>query len=492
MKQAAVFHVRFGTWLEKFTLALVLACFYGSAWADKLALDLQTAVKMAIEKGARVSVKNAALLSREFDLTAAKTAWRPTITAQASSQYGSGQPTSFFALQGISETDAPLKKSSGKYASGSLALTLPLYQKDTWFHGNTPEAQQAQANLGKAEADLAQIVAEISTQTAKLYFLLLQDKEELSLRQSAHEESVRLRDYIAPRVKAGIVGMGEMLSAVSMVAANLAASNNAKHKFALDMALFHSLLALEPQVTVEIDQINEWSPELPELPEVLKEAFLTEPGIKGAESEVELAQAKANDARAQSSPTLALTSSAIAASNLSDNETPSFVSIGLAFSMPLLDFGANSEKVKAKEQGVMESKLKVVEQKETVKQNVLNAYYAVTLAIENLEPLRAKMSYAEYQRQLFRERFTKGLVGLDEMVRIADVSYSAQIEFIRARYSAWSSYADLHQMVGKPYGEMHARGKGISQEKQVDVKVPAANQWKMDTEAETTRQENVN
>lgn len=415
-------------------------------------LTIDSAVDLALTQNASMAQTRAAAAGKQEDLRAAKRINRPTLGFEMTVLRGSGKPTSFSAVNTQYDPDAPvIEPITGDYGAGTLALKVPIFQNGALFFRESPAEDMANGSLLKAQSDVDTQAVDLSNQVAKIYLNALSAAEQLLLQQSAVEKLQHRLDIVRVRVRAGLGSFADELGVKAALAEKNSDLNAARRNSALQLMQLALSLGQEQNLHNEITPVSADFPSAPILNDVLKGSLETHPALRSQMANVRVTKSLLDAQRAESMPKLIFDVSRTEAGNFYHNESFVFTSAGFKLTMPLLDFGQVSAKVRARGHEVEESEQKALLIRNTLTQNAYQAYYAYQDAVDKVEAGNAALAKAEFQEKESTAKREKGLVGFDTLLQDEASALAARVSQVKLRYEAWVAWADFVKSIGRPF-----------------------------------------
>lgn len=436
-------------------MAVAWAAMYnGSVVAESTQLNPEKAVELALGHSKTLAGASATISSRELELQAAKRGGFPTLSAALSTQYGSGEPYSFFFVNQVRDPEDVVRvqrktSATGGFAQGSVTMTVPIYKKGSLFNIDAPEVEKAEGAAKKAEADSQILSDQVTIEVLEYYLGALKAADEADIHQRTHESQSKWLDYLRKRGQEGLVIKSEELAVETALATGISNLNIARRSQELNLLKLKMMLGTEQAKQIELAQMPEQFANVPPVEDILNHAISINGAVKSQEAALQVAKAELRDAKGELLPTLTLTSSAIAASNMVDKDIPGFYSFGLNLAIPIYDFGQKSLKQDAKEAAVIENDHKLGAAKETLIYKIHGAYNDYQDAKEKIEVDKKKIAHAELVGEESKDSYEKGFVGLDQVLENESKLLEAKLGLVQDRYMAWAHYYDVIIFTGK-------------------------------------------
>ncbi|HQT00508.1 MAG: hypothetical protein B7Y26_09240 [Hydrogenophilales bacterium 16-64-46] len=431
-------------------LALMLGFLVLPAVADTLRLDVGRTIDIALSENPAMAATAAMLSAKEWELKAASKAWSPSLSLEGKTLYGSGNSTSFFALQNTGDpVDAGAVEASGPYASLGLLFALPLYAQGEWINHETPQQAEAQAKLDKSRADGGSESLELAGQVFKNYIGVLEAGEVSRIYGELIVARARMVGVTQRKVAAQTATRTDLAALLTAQAASTSEARAAERKMRRELDQLRAYLGLQPAAEIELDTL----PELPALPgkleDMLAEAMASHPDLRVRQAEITLAEAQLKAVQNDSGPSLGVNATLFTANGLQGESSNTFYNLGLVLNVPLLDSSGNAAMIGARNASLTESRQRLLAAQYDIAQKLREAYDALLDAQDSVEAEFEKLRQSRIEEEALRKLLEKGATTLDRLVAQENLVLGNRISLIRARYKAWTAYADLLQATGQ-------------------------------------------
>lgn len=430
-----------------------------SALAEPLRLTLSEAVRRATTQSPTVAASQENLAAREWELKTAQ--YRgPTVNLEGRTQYGSGESTSFLAVQGAADPDNPSIKADGGAVSGSVNMSLPLLEEGTWINESSLSELKAEAQLSKARADADLKALDLASQVAKAYVNAVKSDELVQLREMAVASKRRLVDLTRQKV-ASKVALAKDAKAVEVSVKagekdlKVAQRNRMRERMQLLV-----LLGLDRTVDLELEPLPESPGPLPALDALIETALAHRPEIRASELTAKLAEFEVRKAKADLEPKLTLDASATTANTLKLQNFQSFYSVGLTLNMTLSDFGQRDAKVNAKSATAAEARGNLRLSQDSALSDIYLAVDGEAEARDEVELKSEEISRRLLDEQTTRELYKKKQATIDQVITDEAATLASRVEQAEARFAVWEARIDVLRAIGKlndPAGTPGAR-----------------------------------
>jgi outer membrane protein, multidrug efflux system len=345
-------------------------------------------------------------------------------------------------LAGTSQLSAPV--------NSIFALGLLNWEIDFW--GKYRQAQnRTLAFLMATEYNRSAIQLSIESETARLYFLLLDFRQRLQIARNTLELRRESVDIIRQRFERGIIPEIDLNQAVIQEAEAAAAIPQFEMQI---LKIKNALVSLVGDYSISDDLLagllsDQTVPDF--IPEMLPSDLLQRrPDILEAEQALIAQYASAGVAQSQRYPSINLSISGGVAGNDFENlfsGSPAW-SVGAGLFGPIFNFG-QLKKLSQIEQE------KIIEQEAGYHQVVVNAFLEVNDVLNEIENTRqlveirqTQYAAAENAAKLARERYNGGITSYLELLDSERVLFSVELSLTQTRQELLNSYVKLYKSLG--------------------------------------------
>jgi outer membrane protein TolC len=435
--------------LRILAIALLSVTLSGSVLAENRRFDLGQAIDAALTENPKIALAAAKVATKEWELQVANKGMSPKVSLDAKTQFGTGDSTSFFALQGPGDPDENAVTSNGPYASASLSLALPLYENGSWRTEETAQQAQAVARVDKSKFESTVDSLALANEVFKDYLGVLEIQETIPRYQSVIENKRKTLGLIKKKIAAQIAVASDAYRLEADLVAARSELKAAERKRDRILNQLRLTLGLPRGDTVELMP-------LPDLPEVssdidsmVVEALANNPDLQVKESEIRLSNAQLREVQNEHSPTVALNAAMNTANDLQGSSIHAFYSVGVSLNMPLYDSGKNSAEASAKASMLMEAKQSLLLAQNELTAKVQDAHDSWLNALDDVQSARVDMEQTLLQELATRKLLQAGSSTLDRLSAQEGEVLSKSIKLIQVRYKAWNAYAELLKTTGK-------------------------------------------
>lgn len=430
-------------------LPLLLALSASGAFADTLRLDVGRAIDIALSENPAMAAAAAMQSAREWELKAAAKAWSPSLSLEGKTLYGSGNSTSFFALQGTGDpADAGTVEASGPYGSLGLLFALPLYSQGAWINHEVPQQAEAQARLDKSRADGETESLELAGQVFKSYIGAFESDEVLRVYAELVAARTRMIMVMQRKIEMQTATRSDLAALLTAQAAARSEARIAERKARRERDQLRVSLGVKPDVEIELETLPELPPMPRKLEELLAEAMVSHPDLRARQTEISLAEAQLKSVQNAIGPSLGVNATVFTANGLQGEGNNTFYNLGLVLNVPLLDASGNSAMIGARSAGLSESRQRLAAARLEIAQKLREAHDALLDAQDSVEAELEKLRQSQFEEAALRKLLDKGATTLDRVVAQENQVLANRISLVRARYKAWTAYADMLQAAG--------------------------------------------
>jgi len=431
-----------------FSVCTLAAC---CAWARPV-ISIDDTVRQALLNSPEISMAGNTVAAKEEYLTAEKRKSWPTLKAELTALRGSGEPTSFAAVVGKQDPDAPvIGKQTGNYGLGTVALTTPIYRNGAFFFQKTPlEIASAEA-INLAQSDKEAKIVELTNLVAKAYLEGLSATEQLALQtQTLEKQQLRL-EAVKKRVLAGLDTESDKLSVDAVVLERSTDVNATRRLETYQRMLIAQVIGQDADASIELVRTPENFPIASDFEKIVEISVDRHPLVRAQTSTVNIARSNLESERASRWPEVSFEVSHTEGGDFYTTGTNRFSAAAIKIDAPLVDSGQTSAKIRARMHEVDENLDQVAQLRIALKQNIYKSYYAYQNAIDTYEASKAAVINANYKQQESQAKRAKNQIDWNTLLQDESAALVAQENQVKLRYAAWSAWADFLKALGLPY-----------------------------------------
>lgn len=430
------------------SLAILGLALAGPAWAESYRFDLSQAIDAALARNPKMAAAAAKVATKEWELLAAKKEMNPTVSLDIKTQFGHGDSTSFFALQGPGDPDENAVTANGPYASAALSLALPLYEKGSWRHQESAQQAQAAARYDKSKLESETDTLTLVNQVFKDYLGVQESLETIQRYQEVLDNKRKTLDLVKKKVAARVAPGSDLYRLEADIAAARGELKAAERKRDRGLNQLRLDLGLARGDAVELLPLPALPESVPDFDALLNEALANHPDLRIKASEVHLSDAQLREVQNEQSPVLALNAAMNAANDLQGSSLHAFYSVGVSLSMPLLDFGKNTAQANAQAAMLKENQQNLLLAQSELIAKVQEAHDAWLNALDDVQTAGIDLEQAQAQARDTGKLLQARASTLDLLAAEEGEVLNRRIKLIEVRYKAWSAYADLLKTTG--------------------------------------------
>ncbi len=441
MKALTIKSVQGGLFMERInknTSGIVLAAsllMAQSAMAAGVELNLDKAVKMALDNNVKVHMAQAELRNAEAGRTQAK-----------ASRWGSISYNHQFARSGSADVPNSIKNN---YNNG-FSATLPLFNQS--LEGSISQAANNYkvANYGK---DLALSTAMLEATNG--YYTVLQATNSVTLaRESVQRLTAHLKNAEA-QYRVGVVAKVDVLRSKVELANAEQTLTKASNAYDLAVANLNNVIGLPLETQLHIKDGLGYQPYNYELDYCLAYAMANHAGVHQAGAGVKIAKAGVQIASASNTPSIAATATkGWGGKNFSGSKQESW-NVGVGLNMNVFDYGVTDAKTRAARANVDKAEMSYRQVADNIQLNVRNSYLSMKESEKRIGTAHTAVAMAEEDYRIAVLSYRAG-VATNTDVMDAQVSLTnAKTNYVQALYDYNTAKTKLQDAMGTPIPEKY-------------------------------------
>ncbi|MBQ0770012.1 MAG: TolC family protein [Bizionia sp.] len=433
-----------------FTTVVALSLSF-AALAQEKKWTLQESVNHALENNITVKQASNALLTNQQDIIAAKGQFLPSMNANASHSFSTGNIELF----------------QGQFANRtSNSTSLGLNVNQTVFNGfrNTNLYKQSQLNLESNQLELDRIKDDISLNVVNAYLNILFNIENLETAQAQYQFSQKQLQRVNELVDAGAQPRADVYDAQATLSRDVQSVTVAENNYELSLLTLSQLLQVPFEgFAVEVIEIDDPSEELMynDVAPILGYALENRNEIKVAEKGIEISELGTEISKAGFYPSVSLGygfGSNVFYSNLDQNEDPFFQQLNdqkshrftLNVSIPIFSQFQNKTAVAKSRIQQENAKLNLEQQKLNLESNIQRAFTDAKSALRAYEAAKTSLESQELAFNNSQERYNIGAMNAFDLEQSRLRLVNAESSLINAKYDFIFKTKVLDFYLGKP------------------------------------------
>lgn len=436
-----------------FTTAFALSLSF-VALAQEKQWTLQESVNHALENNITVKQASNTLLTNQQDIIAAKGQFLPSVNANASHSFSTGN-IELFQGQFTNRT------------SNSTSLGINVNQ--TIFNGfrNTNLYKQSQLNLESNQLELDRIKDDISLNVVNAYLNILFNIENLETAQAQYQFSQKQLQRVNELVDAGAQPRADVYDAQATLSRDVQSVTVAENNYELSLLTLSQLLQVPfDGFAVEVIDIDDPSEELMynDVAPILGYALENRNEIKVAEKGIEISELGTEISKAGFYPSVSLGygfGSNVFYSNLDQNEDPFFQQLNdqkshrftLNVNIPIFSQFQNKTAVAKSRIQQENAKLNLEQQKLNLESNIQRAFTDAKSALRAYEAAKTSLESQELAFNNSQERYNIGAMNAFDLEQSRLRLVNAESSLINAKYDFIFKTKVLDFYLGKPITE---------------------------------------
>ena len=396
--------------------------------------SLRQCIDYAVEHNLQIKQKNIDRQQREIDVSNAKNARLPDLSASASENFSFGR--------GLTAQNTYTNTNTNS-TSFSLGTNVPLF---TGFR--IPRTLELQClNLEAANADLEYAKNNIRTQVAQAYVQILYDKELCGVAQRQIDIDSMHVFRLKEMLRNGKVSATEVAQQEATLAQSRLTATQAENDLRLALLALSQLLELpspegfdvEAPSTGALGELEGTSPDA-----IFAEAVGVKPEVRAEQLRLQGAEKSIEIARSARYPSLAL-QAGVGSNyyNTSGFQSDGFFKqmqnnfsqyIGLSLSVPIFNRFETRNSIRSAELNRSLQQLSLDNTKKNLYKEIQQAYYTAVNAQEKYRSSQQALRSNEEAFRLMSAKYEHGKANITEFNEAKNTLLRAQSDLLRARY----------------------------------------------------------
>ena len=416
------------------TASLLSSASFTSVYAaDRVSLDLNETIRMALENNRTIHQALTGVDQAKWQLSSARRTFGPTLTWQAAAVYVGGDT---YKKQGR----------DGAQWSNTGQIGMPLFNESA-----RGQAVQARYGLNNADLTLESTKQNIREQATADYFQVLQARNLVNVQQ----ESVHILNEHLGNVNAqyhvGTVAKNDVLSSQVQLANAQQSLVTAQNNYNIAVATLNNLIGLPTDTELDIrDQLKYEKYDL-QLGNCTEYALVNRPDGLAREYTVKQAEAAEKTAHAGYYPVVnAAASKSIADDHPFGDDYQDQWQVGVNASWNLFDNGVTAAGVNRAHAAVLQAKEAKDQTDESIRLEVRTAFLSLQAAEKNIKTTKVAVTHAEEEYKIAQVRYSAGVGTNLDVMDAQEKLTSARTNYYIALYEYNTSKAQLDRAMGIP------------------------------------------
>lgn len=394
--------------------------------ADTLRFSLDSCMRYAYSHN--LTVRNAQLnrdLS-EVNLSKAKLAFTPSLSASASQSY---------AFQ---------KDQTSNSSNCGLNAGLTL------FNGlnNLNSYRQSKVSLEQSALKVQQSENSIGSQIVQAYLTILMNQEKLQYQQEILKTSEEQRNEGEVKYQVGKILESDYLLLEANYESAAGDIENTRLTIESNRLTLKDLLCIQDNVTVDVvrsgDTLGSKAYSLPGLDEVVQTAYNVLPDMKISQMDVQIAEYNLKMAKSAYSPTLSMSGGAnyygggaqttdVNGNVISDNGVNA--NLGLSLSIPIFSRGSARSQVAQSKINLQEAQLQNDQTQLTLRKEIEDQYLTTRQALNQFRVAELMQNAYRQSYEVYTIKYKAGSITTVELLQQQDQYLSAMNTYLQNKYS---------------------------------------------------------
>lgn len=440
------------------TVALMLFFWAGnhSVFAtDALNLTLEDAVKMALKNNRSIEQSAEDVESAKWILSAARRSsglhltWSSNLNRIGGRYYNNSRDNHYSYNAEFGEY-SPFYPSYQSEHYNNFNLSMPIY------HGGALQAQRnsARHNLTSADLTLENTKQEITWQVARAYYQVLQYRDVIRVYEETINNLTTHLNIVQTQYEVGTVAFNDVLATNVQLANSQQSLNSARANYDNAVSTLSNLLGLPVDTILNINEDLKFTPLNQTEEECLEYALKNRPDAKAAGFRVKSQEENVKSAKADARPSVDAVIQGIFSGEgiFQSNHDWERWSAGVQIHWNIFDNNVTAANVQSAKANLRKAESIKMQQLETVRLEVHNAYTNLKMAELNISITQKAVAQAQEQYYIAQVRYEEGV---DTNLTVMDAQEKltqTKNNFYSALYSYNTSRAQLNKAMGKTRG----------------------------------------
>ena len=424
-------------------LGAVSSLAMGAARAD----TLDGALALAYRNNPSLNAQRAGTRATDENVPQALAGYRPKVNITATGGEQSLSTTSKSASSSAPGTSV-WSTSSGYNSQLSVGLTMT----QTLFNGfqTANKTRQAEAQVLAARATLATTVQNVLLNAVTAYMNLLRDSAILDLQKRNVEVLQEQLRQTRDRFNVGEVTRTDVAQSESSLAAGRSQVLTAEANFEASQATYRQVIGINPGKLAPGTPVDRFSPKT--LPGAVAVGIGTNPSVAAAQYNVDVALRQVKVAEGALLPNLSVQGSVqkswLGVGVLSTMESYNASVLG-TLTVPVYQGGAEYSLIRQAKETLGQQRLNLDVSRDTVRQNVVQAWGQLQAAKANIEATQAQVQAAEIALNGIREEARVGQRTTFDVLTAQQTLVNARVAVVTAQHDRVVASYTLLAAVGR-------------------------------------------
>jgi outer membrane protein len=424
-------------------LGAVSSLAIGAARAD----TLDGALALAYRNNPSLNAQRAGTRATDENVPQALAGYRPKVNITATGGEQSLSTTSKSASSSAPGTSV-WSTSSGYNSPLSVGLTMT----QTLFNGfqTANKTRQAEAQVLSARATLATTVQNVLLNAVTAYMNLLRDSAILDLQKRNVEVLQEQLRQTRDRFNVGEVTRTDVAQSESSLAAGRSQVLTAEANFEASQATYRQVIGINPGKLAPGTPVDRFSPKT--LPGAVAVGIGTNPSVAAAQYNVDVALRQVKVAEGALLPNLSVQGSVqkswLGVGVLSTMESYNASVLG-TLTVPVYQGGAEYSLIRQAKETLGQQRLNLDVSRDTVRQNVVQAWGQLQAAKANIEATQAQVQAAEIALNGIREEARVGQRTTFDVLTAQQTLVNARVAVVTAQHDRVVASYTLLAAVGR-------------------------------------------
>ena len=370
----------------------------------------------------------------------------PTLTISQPIMFTNGTLTFTGSLTGNRQVSLSSNTTDNYYSNFIVSLRQPLFQLNTQARAY----EAAEINLKKAERTYQQAEMNITYTVSQAFYNLVKTKKSLDIAKEKARQTEEQYKTASNKFNAGFIAEDQALQLEVDFASSKNELLNAIQNYEDSKNDFKILIGLPLSENIEVEGDVDYKPVDVNVDEAVNSALKNRPEIMNAESDIYLSGLSVEEVEARNKIKAELNASYGVNKTADDfkrifNAFYDSRSINLSVNIPIFDWGKNSLDVEVQKASYDQSKLALINQKESIKKEIISSVNRLNSSKARIEILVKSVKIAEKSYGISSERFKSGSITSFELSQSQINLTQAKLSYLEALIDYKLSITDLER-----------------------------------------------
>ncbi len=427
---------------------LLIFANFSPSFASSLKLDLKRCIQIAIERNSAIKEKDYRLLSAKYKARSAFCDLLPKFETNYSYTRLKREPYAILHLGPLGSK----KVSTGLKDNYDFKLKFTETLFDGFFLLNRYKMSKIGVNIERFRKKKA--ILDLTKDVKKAYFrVLLAKKYDLVAKEEVENLSSHLKDAES-FYEYGVIPYNDLLKSKVALADALQKEERAKNDLRFSISYLASLLELDIDTPIEIEDIFTYKPMDVKLPRLINVALVNRPEIKMVEASIKKERLYKKMAKSNFLPKIYLVGEYERIGDHPDVKgnglsTPENMQITVSLNWTFFEWGKTIFDTKSKHFDEKAARRVKREIEKSIKLEVEKAYLDLLVSKKNVETARVALKQAKENYRITDLRYKEQMTTSTEVLDARTLLTQAETNYYEALYGYKLALANLERAIGE-------------------------------------------